>query len=388
MKLFRGVFGNRAEGFEEQADDLRIHSLPREAAYFYGRALDALRHDQEAARRRITLRLLEMRRLTFSLLLSEAEALVESSRSDDALEVLRDAEAFAMEVEDRGVLAARIAALTGAVPEVRNEPDPGVEDRPEAPVNAMEHLEREVVTRPESASARERLARALEVEGRYSEAVRHFESAYHRNPEDISLILDIARLLRERLDDPVAARERLDQGCRRHRPSAASFTLYLERAFALAEAGRDEEAIASLGALLATPGVDTGVVLFNRAGFLEKAGRHEEAIADLEAALDLAPSNLLYFERLADLLFRPEGDPERALACLERALAADAHDFGVRRKAGASPDRARLQFKAARILFFLDRIDEARARVDQGLVVCWDPRVEEALLELRRELEG
>jgi tetratricopeptide (TPR) repeat protein len=251
----------------------------------------------------------------------------------------------------------------------------------------MERLEREVVTRPESASARERLARALEKEGRYSEAVRHFESAYHRNPEGISLILDIARLLRERLADTVAARERLDQGCRRHRPSAASFTLHLERAFALAEADRDEEAIASLLPLLTIPGIDTGVVLFNRAGFLEKAGRHEEAISDLAAAIEHSPSNLMYFERLADLLFRPEGDPERALACLERALAADAHDFGVRKKkGGASPDRARLQFKAARILFFLDRIDEARTCVDQGLIVCWDPRVEEALLELRREL--
>jgi tetratricopeptide (TPR) repeat protein len=384
MKLFRGVFGNRAEGFEEQADDLRIHSMPREAAYFYGRALEALRHDQEVARRRITLRLLEMRRLTFDLLLSEAEALVESGRSDAALEVLRDAEAFAVEVEDRGVLAGRIAALTGAVPAAGGAEADGP---PEAPLDAMDHLEREVMTRPESASARERLARALEREGRYNEAVRHFESAYHRNPEDISLILDIARVLRDRLDDPVAARERLDQGCRRHRPSAASSALHLERAFALAEAGRDEEAIASLGTLLATPGIDAGVVLFNRAGFLEKAGRHEEAITDLEAAIAHAPSNLLYFERLADLLFRPEGDPERALVCLERALAADAHDFGVRRKAGASPDRARLQFKAARILFFLDHIDEARARVDQGLVVCWDPRVEEALLELRRELE-
>src|SRR5687768_6444645 len=115
MKLFRNVFGHRAEGFEEQADDLRIHSMPREAAYFYARALESLREDQEAARRRLTLRLLDMRRLTFARLLSEAEGLAEAGRPDAALEILRDAESFAVEVEDRGVLAARIAALTGGV---------------------------------------------------------------------------------------------------------------------------------------------------------------------------------------------------------------------------------------------------------------------------------
>jgi tetratricopeptide (TPR) repeat protein len=342
------------------------------------------------------------------------------------LEILRHAEAFAGSDEEREALAARRVGIEGPrhrssapstapredteIPEEEVRFRQRLSSRPEAErrrlaglgssgragylallegdfAAAATALQREVQERPEAAAAREMLARAFEGLGHHEEARQQYEAACRRSPERCRLTLEVSRVLRDSLGDGARALARVEEACRSHPASPESQSLHMERVFLLADAGRFAEAIQVLDDLLFCPGLDRGLLLYNRAGLLEEAGRPEEAVSDVAAAIEASPSNPLYLERMADLLFGLTGDLPRALQLLDRALAIDAHDFAARRGGpGVSPDRARLQFKAGRILHRLDRSDEALTRVDEALVVCWDPRVEEALLDLRRSL--
>ena len=163
----------------------------------------------------------------------------------------------------------------------------------------------------------------------------------------------------------------------------------LERVFLRQELGRPDDAIRLVTELMSEPTLNRAFLAFNRAGLFEPLDRLDEAESDLKMAIALEPQNILYLERMADLIYRARRDPEEGLSLLDQALAVDAHDFaGGRGGLGTSPDRARLQFKAARILFLLDRLLEAGRRIEEGLIVSHDPRVHEALLGLSREIRA
>lgn len=300
--------------------------------------------------------------------------------------------------------------------------DLAVADTPEVRVA---RLQAEVQAHPESSLAHEALGEAYRSVGRLEDARAAYEAAYQRNPERLRLVIEAARLMRGEPEGEAPAAggpgrgaipeaearlrlergiQRLEQACRRHRPTPASLPLHTERLLWLAEAGRVDEALAGFGDLLSVTGLDRGFLHFNRAGVQEQAGLLEGARADLEAAVQAAPDHVLYRERLSDVCVRLRDRLPEALARLQEALDLDAHDFSRKdlvglapvdargrtgssaARAAFSPDRARLLFKMARILYLLERDDEARARVADALVICRDPRVEEALLELRRSL--
>lgn len=305
---------------------------------------------------------------------------------------------------DPGAAVSReVASAQGAAPSTgsavgagaaHGEPGPF---RPEAfplarivadPQTAIERLTEETRRHPESAMAHELLAEALRAAGRASEARAQFEAAYRRDPGRLRLVVESARLLRDPLNDPAGALLRLEQGCRRHRPTSASLVLHLERLFLLSRLERYDEALAGFAELLSVSGLERGVIHFNRAGVLEQAGQPEAARAELEAAVLVAPENVLYRERLADLCVRQQESLELGLRHLDLAVELLSHDFSRPRRGAFAPDRARLQYKAARILYLLERDAEAARRIEAALVVCLDPRVQEALLELRRELGG
>jgi tetratricopeptide (TPR) repeat protein len=448
VKLFRSLFGESAEALEERGDALRLAGQWREAAWFYGRAREAARG--AALRERLEERRREAIRQAFRQMLDEADSLARRRMTREALDVLADAERFSGSAEDEAIVAARRLALepepgaTAAGPTAPGEPlagrmagmadgedpgatVPGVEvdggelgrafrerlvGRPEGerrrfeslgtdgrrgfvqlgqgdPAAALESFDREIAARPESWVVRELSAQALEGLGRSEEACQHYEAAYRRAPDRAILVLEIARILRDRLGRPADALERLEAAARRHPPAPDTLDLHLERVFLRHELGRPDEAVDLLTALMDEPHLDRAFLAFNRGGLHEQAGRIEEAERDLKEAVRLAPDNILYLERVADLIFRARRDPDEALALLDQALAVDAHDFAGRRGGlGTSPDRSRLQFKAARILFVLDRTGEAAGRVEEGLIVSHDPRVHEALLDLRRDIRA
>jgi tetratricopeptide (TPR) repeat protein len=436
VKFLRGLFGDPADTHEERGDLLRLAGQWREAAWFYGQALDAAR--DEARRERLRLLEEEAARQAFRQLLEESASLARRRMVADAESRLRDAEPFARNGEDESVLRARRLALRDAAAdaapraapagardfETDDDAVPADDDRDERAFRermtgrpdaerrrfetlgadgrrgfvalgagdhaaALEAFQKEVAARPECWVALELMGQSLEGLGRFDDAVRQYEAAYRRAPDRHVLLLEVARIQKDRLGKPDTALERLERAALRHEPAPDCLDLHLERVFLRVDLGRDTEALYLLDQLLAVPGVETGVLYFNRAGLHEQAGRLEEAEVDLREAIDAAPGNVLYLERAADLIFRARRDFLAALELLDRALRVDAHDFAGRRGGlGTSPDRARLQFKAARILYLLDRLPEARARVDEGLIVCNDPRVEEALLDLRRDLGG
>jgi hypothetical protein len=161
---------------------------------------------------------------------------------------------------------------------------------------------------------------------------------------------------------------------------------HLDRALFLGRAGRADAALAVLDRLAEARALEPEVLSFNRAGLLESAGRAEEAIAVLAEASAAGKARPLLLERLSDLLLRTRQDGEGALARIEEALTALAHDLS--RRPGGSSERARLLFKAGRALYLLGRDDEARHRVDSALAICSDPLIQEALVQLRRDLDG
>jgi len=434
MKLFRSIFGESAEVLEERGDALRLAGQWREAAWFYGRACQAARG--AALRTRLEERERDATHQAFRQMLDEADSLVRRRLSREALDVLAEAERFARGGEDEAMLAARRLALRdneGQAPAPAGGPavampiDEGVAldggelgrafqerliGRPDSERRrfeslgpdgrrgfvqlgagdhalALESFEKENAVRPESWVVRELSAQALEGLGRSEEACQQYEAAYRRAPDRSILLLEIARILRDRLSRPAEALERLETAARRHPPGPESLELHLERVFLRHELGRPDDAVALLTELMHEPSLDRAFLAFNRGGIHEQAGRIDEAERDLKEAVSLAPDNVLYLERVADLIFRARRNAEEALTLLDQALTVDAHDFAGRRGGlGNSPDRARLQFKAARILFVLDRTGEAAGRVEEGLIVSHDPRVHEALLDLRREIRA
>ncbi|HEX7878786.1 MAG TPA: tetratricopeptide repeat protein [Candidatus Eisenbacteria bacterium] len=434
MKLFRSIFGESAEVLEERGDALRLAGQWREAAWFYGRACRAAR--APALRTRLEERAREATHQAFRSMLDEADSLARRRLNREALDVLSEAERFAQGGEDEAMVAARRWSLhdadgPGPAPTAVLTPGHSEDDgmaldggelgrafqerlvgRPDSErrrfeslgpdgrrgfvqlgagdhAAALESFEKENALRPESWVVRELSAQALEGLGRSEEACQQYEAAYRRAPDRSILLLEIARILRDRLARPADALERLETAARRHPPGPESLELHLERVFLRHELGRPDDAIQLLTELMHEPSLDRAFLAFNRGGLHEQVGRIDEAERDLKEAVSLAPDNVLYLERVADLIFRARRNAEEALELLEQALAVDAHDFAGRRGGlGNSPDRARLQFKAARILFVLDRTGEAAGRVEEGLIVSHDPRVHEALLDLRREIRA
>ena len=438
MSFFRSLFGDSAEVLEERGDALRLSGQWREAAWFYGRARAASR--SEPHRQRLEEREAEAIRQAFRQMLDEAESLGRRRMNAEALELLADASRFVRNSEDEAILAARRMALAerssfeanGSSParmeatpadgeprglagndsEVERAFDDRLVGRPESERRRFESLgahgrqgfvqlgngdfpaslesfERENVIHPESWVVRELMAQALEGLGRSEEACQQYEAAYRRAPDRTVLLLEIARVLRDRLGRPGDALDRLEEAARHHPPGPDTLDLHLERVILRQEQGRSHDAIHVVTELMTEPTLNQALLAFNRAGLFESMERWDDAAADLQTAMSLEPQNILYLERMADLIYRARRDPEEGLRLLDQALTVDAHDFaGGRGGLGTSPDRARLQFKAARILFLLDRFADAGSRIEEGLIVSHDPRVHEALLGLRREIRA
>lgn len=440
-RLLHTLFGDPTEALEDRGDELRLSGFHREAAWYYRQALQRLGAAGSAARRQaLGARFAECRASALRQILEEAETMRERGRRREALALLSDAERFAegaeerievqgrrqslMERPERSVPASQAPAAAGSRrlpgPGPLDSPGPGSEggghdpsdsDREDPsgfsrfavapgvepdraalreiardPDAAVLRFTEETRTHPESAIAHEFLAEALKATGKPLEARVQYEAAYRRNPERLRVVVESARLTRDELADPAGALLRLEQACRRHRPTGVSLPLHLERLLLLARLKRRDEALAGFAELLSVSGLDRGALHFNRAGVLEQAEELAAARADLEAAIQLAPDNLLYRERLADLCVREREPLELGLRHLEEALELAAHDFARPSRGGFSPDRARLTYKAARILYLLERDEEARDRIEEAMIVCRDPRVQEALLELRRDL--
>jgi tetratricopeptide (TPR) repeat protein len=183
-----------------------------------------------------------------------------------------------------------------------------------------------------------------------------------------------------------------------HRPVSADIDdawsqVHLEHAMALSEDGHHDEAISILLSLSEAATANQGFVYFNLAGVLERAGRDEDCHAALTRAIEVAPRQPMYRERLADFLVKHQTDLDGALALLvsanEMETTAGASMFGGGGgKATISPNRARYLYKIARVYFLKGEDLEAERTVTTALTVSRDPVVTRALESLQQELQG
>jgi Flp pilus assembly protein TadD len=135
-----------------------------------------------------------------------------------------------------------------------------------------------------SSSAHNNLASLLVGEGRYREALRHYELAAKYAPTSAGPPLNRGVLLAQ-LGEPAEAQAYLEEALRRD-PSASETRAWL--AMVLSDQGRTAEALAHCGrALRETP--HSARVLMARGTILARAGRLAEAEADLERARHLDP---------------------------------------------------------------------------------------------------
>ncbi len=424
MKIFRTLFGGEHEKLEDCGDELFEGEKWSEASWFFREALRTLPDDDGRDRQRLERKDAAASRRAYEELLARSETRAEASDWEGGMRLLGEALEFAESETERSAVLSRRHWIEERRKFRQSADDNAGIARDEAArfhrelrrlsreeadrilrlgdagrrgylcqvdgdhAAARDQLAAEVAASPESIAARELLATSLDRLGLYEEARSEILEALKRDPDRLPAILELARLQRDRFGTPAAALEVLEQACHRIPPGRKSIGLHLERTILLAEMGGVEDALASLDRLLAVPGLDRGILIFNRAGVLEACGRFDEAIDDLRSAVAATPSSVLFLERLADLLFRRGTAPEEGLDCLTRALGLDAHDFTSRGPRDAfSPNRARLLYKIALFHAVLDNLGEAAACADEALTVCSEPAIQEAILRLRRDVQ-
>jgi tetratricopeptide (TPR) repeat protein len=262
-----------------------------------------------------------------------ADRLGEAVKAERAFRAVKNSPALSP--EQRSLAAERAAALARD-PAVRLEaiealPDTG------AMMDAYERLSTE---HPELAAPIRERGVGLAMQGRAEEALACFERAAAIEPkEPTSYDHKAVTLLRlQRVDDALRA---LDEGLR-HCP--ASGTLHCRRGICSATAGRNDEALAA----------------FRRS--LEVDPEHAEAWAykgDVEARGGDTPAAI---SSLGRFLAARAGRREKLVTVVRRQL------WGLRNP-GRSPDEARGRacLNAGLAAVLAGKLDEARARLDEGL---------------------
>jgi len=437
LKFLKSLFGAKAEKYEDKADELRLDFEYRDAAYYYGEALNALAEgEDEETRRRLQLKLREVRRQALVQLLEEAAELTIQRDPDMAAEKLELASNFADDERSRAEVERRQAelreifereeepvgdpegsageveekdfyeiALAGFPPEDRRRAEELGEpfreayrailkDEWEAAVERFEALLQEA---PDNPLLLELAGMSAEHAGNDEHALDYLERSQLRDPFRPATVLGLTALYRK-LERQAEARNLLSE--------AADFTpisddlpepwvdVHLEHALSLAEGGHLEDAAGRIFSLLEVPGANVGMLYYNLAGILERAGRAEGCRQALEKAIQASPRQPVYRERLADHLVRAQENLDVALDLLieanqiETTAAAGMLGGGNSGKATRSPHRGRYLYKIARIYFLKGEDQEAMRTIATALTAAREPSVIQALEKLREEVEA
>ncbi len=433
MKFWNSLFGGGAQKHEDKGDELRLDFEYRDAAFRYQQALDALEESDAAGSERLKRKLREVRRQALDQLLEESEELLEHKAPDLAHEKLEIALNFADEDAAREEVERRLDSLGTRAPAPpapeAESPDvvTGTEgDLFELALSAMEPADQErarelgepfreayeacqneeweealhrltdlVESHPEDPLLLEMTGMAAENLDRNDEALAWFRRARDASPNRPATVQGMAALYRK-LDRPAEAQNTLSEAAAERPPrpglSAAWIEIHIEHALALSEAGHHEEALGALTALIGLPQADKGFLLYNLGGVLEKAGNESDAHAALEEAVEAAPRQALYRERLADFLLKRGRDLDTALRLLIGANEMETTSGGALLGGGGtrvtiSPNRARYLYKIARIYFLKGEDLEAERTITTALHISKDPEVSKALQSLRAELK-
>jgi tetratricopeptide (TPR) repeat protein len=433
MKFFKALFGGNAEKYEDKGDELRLDFEYMDAAYYYQQALDALEGQEPGeANDRLRKKLRDVRRKAFGQLLEDATELIKKRALDIAREKLEMAATFADDASAKDEVARRRTELSEiedaeAPPPEIDEPVTGTDgDLYELALSGLDPADRSRAL--ELGDGFRRAFEAFQKES-WEEAHARFAALTKEHSGD-ALVLEMAALASEQAERPEDAeafyRRSLEAApfrpttvlglsvlCRNanrnaearnllteaasHRPVSADLDeswaqVHLEHAMALSEDGHHGEAISILLSLSQFPVANQGFVYFNLAGVLERAGREEDCHSALVRAIEVAPRQSMYRERLADFLVKRRMDLDHALQLLVSANEAETTGAagmlgGGGSKAVISPHRARYLYKIARVYFLKGEDLEAKRTITTALTLSEDPVVTRALESLQQELQ-
>lgn len=434
MGILRNLFGGGPEKHEEKGDELRLDLMYRDAAFYYGKAIEALKHADDPRAERLRGKLREVRKLAAREMIEEAEELVVQGSLDLAREKLETAVGFSdddhlsTEIERK---RGEIDALLDRTPEEAESPDvvsgTGEEDLYDLALSGLEPADQErarllgdefrlgyeacqnerwddalarlaplLEKHPGEALLLEMVAMVHENRGDWAAAREHYQRAWDAAPPRPAVAQGLAAAL-TRLGRPEEARTVLGAAAQTHPADAdlpeAWIEIHLEYARALAaEDDKADEALAALMPLFRVRAADQATLYYTLGGILETAGRDEDARQALEKAIAVAPRASMYRERMADFLVKRGIELDQALKYLVEANEVETVGpagmlGGGGGKVLISPNRGRYLYKMARIYFLKGEDLEAERTITTALHVAKDPRVLKALEELRQDLQ-
>jgi len=432
--FWNSLFGNNFQKQEEKGDEFRLDLLYRDAAYYYGKAFEALPGAESEDGIRIQNKLRDVRRKAFAELLEEATEL--TNQGDYGL--ARDKIELALTFSDDAASSHEAARRLDELAEVAQANDPRVEENEgpieevsggdavfELAIEAFDPADRELArslgepfqeayeacqnerweeslnglrglleTAPEAPLLHELAAMCCERLDRTEEARDHYRGALGAGVDRPGSVQGLTAALRK-LDEREAASTVLADAVARH-PAAKDLPevwglVHLDLAQDLSERGEHDEAIGVIGDLLDASAIDRGFLRFNLAGILEAAGEDDSCHTALGAAIESSPRNSLYRERLSDFLVKRGMDLDQALKLLvaanELETTGGAGMFGgASSGVKISPNRGRYLYKMARIYYLKGEDLEAEKTIATALAIAKDPEVLAALEELRSDM--
>lgn len=218
--------------------------------------------------------------------------------------------------------------------------------------DAADHLKILLKSSPDDAELHQWLGRCLERQGKYDEAVKEFRAAITHAPEQLENYIRLARLLRDRLDDPSNADALIDQMVASNEDSAKAYlwrASYRRVQKTDATAKRDEIAT-DVNRALELDATDADVLLV-AAQWAEARGEFAEALERARVGLEYHPQDVRMYWTCARLELRAER-PQHAIAHLHQGLA-------------RFPDEIKLRCILVDLLIEYGAQAEARGEIEQ-----------------------
>ncbi len=302
--------GRTAEAYEEAKRVSRARPNDDTALQSEAELAYELKRNDEGRRALERMRALDPR--DAGLVMRSVSTLARADRDAEAVELGRRWAASNRDDPRSRLIAARAYALTGQLD------------------SAAAVARREIAAAPDSTEPRRLLARILQDQKRWGDAIAEWRLVQARVPGDPAILLDLGICLEQSGD--VDGAERAGREALAHAPDAAPLLNFL--GYLLADHDRQLPEAESLVRRALAQDPDNGAYLDSWGWVLFRLGRYEEARKALERAVDATGGDPVVHEHLGDVYVKL-ALPELARRQYRASLAADGDNPKLRNKLSA-----------------------------------------------------